>query len=295
MNQILTQNDITICYDTFGHSKNPAAIFIMGITGQLVHWPKELMQSIADQGYYVIVFDNRDVGLSSYYDHLDTPEMGEVMAKLQQGVLTPPPYTLNDMAEDIVVLMDGLDIEKAHLIGQSLGGQIAQCFALEYPERLLSLTLLYTSSGDRHLPPPKPEVLNFFFAPRPENETLQNKIERHVEQYRIYNHPNDLDEDEARAICQLAYERANHPNGNTRQMLAMMHAEPRGEALKSLRVPTLILHGDYDPVFPPEHAKFLHDAISGSKILIHKDLGHGLPRRLFPELSESMTKHFRHF
>ena len=160
---IKSERDVSICYEFFGDPSNPCVIFIAGITGQLISWPDSIIQGLVNAGFYVVTFDNRDVGLSSYYDHLDTPPLSAAIAAIKQGKMFNPPYTLNDMAQDIVILMDQLTVTKAHIVGISMGGQIAQIFAIEHPDRILSLTCIATSSGDPELPPPNPEVMDFFF------------------------------------------------------------------------------------------------------------------------------------
>jgi pimeloyl-ACP methyl ester carboxylesterase len=289
---ILKQQNISICYETHGDAANPCVLLVMGITGQLISWPNELIRGLADAGFYVVTFDNRDVGLSTYYDDLETPDLADVMQKQQKGELIDPPYKLNDMAKDILVLMDGLQVKQAHVVGVSMGGQIAQILAIEHPERLLSLTLISTSSGDPGLPPPKPEVLDFFFKPKESNTDLDSSIMQHVQQYKIYNHPDDFDLNEIKAMHEKSYQRAYHPMGNQRQLLAMIFAEPRGEKLRSVLVPSLIIHGDYDPVAPMEHGEHLAKLLPNSKTLAIEKMGHGLPPRACPAMVAAMIDHF---
>lgn len=289
---ILKKQNISICYETFGNKTDPCVILIMGITGQLINWPNELTQNLANAGFYVIIFDNRDTGLSTYYDELETPNLADAVNKKQQGKKINLPYTLHDMANDLLVLMDGLQIDRAHIVGVSMGGQIAQIFAIEHPERLLSLTLIATSSGDPGLPPPHPEVLDFFFNTDANNRNLESSINRHVQQYKIYHHPDDFDLEAVRKMQKKAYQRAYHPIGNQRQLLAMIFAEPRGKKLQSVSAPSLIIHGDYDPVTPLEHGKQLAKSLPNSHLLIIEKMGHGLPARVCPIIVDAMIKHF---
>lgn len=274
----------TICYEVKGNKNNPCLILVSGITSQLINWPDALLDAFVDAGFYVVTFDNRDVGLSTYYDDLPTPDLNTVLAQLQQGQKPVVPYTYHDMAADIADLMAGLDIQQAHILGVSMGGQIAQVFALDYPEKLLSLTLVMTSSGDADLPPPKQEVLDFFFNSTTQVTDIETAIERHMAQNKIYEHPNDYNEEEANQRYEKAYHRAYHPQGNQRHLLALMTAMPRGELLPQLKMPVLIMHGDYDPVFSVEHAQRLHEKIPQSQLHIIPNLGHGLPARIFPML-----------
>lgn len=283
---ILERNNQKICYQTAGVETDPCLMLIMGITGQLVHWPNDLIQGLADSGFYVIIFDNRDVGLSSYYDHLKTPSISEVITQKQQGKMVNSPYSLSDMADDIVILMEGLGIAEAHIAGISMGGQIAQIFAIKHPEKTLTLTLIATSSGDPSLPPAKQAVLSFFFGSKKPVTDLVSAIERHVAQYKIYNHPDDFDIEDTARLQTLAYKRAYHPAGNQRQLLAMVCAEARSEALKKLELPTLIIHGDYDPVFSADHGKQLAECIPNSQLEIISNMGHGIPKRIYSHFTE---------
>ncbi len=266
--------DKKICYEAVGDSNNPALILVMGISGQLIHWPREFTEGLAAAGFYVISFDNRDVGLSSYYDDLETPPLMESIGKLQKGGVIKPPYTFNDMADDIADLMNALQIEKAHLFGVSMGGQIAQVFALQHPDRLIGLTLMATSSGDPSLPPPNPAVLNFFFQPRESNDVTAAQA-AHVAQYKLY-HPHDFDRDYVIDIHKTAYQRAYHPAGLHRHLLAMMTAKSRAETLHKVTTKTLIIQGDCDPVVPVPHGEQLAAVIPNAELAVIHNMGHGV-------------------
>lgn len=282
---ILKQEAIKIAYETFGDPKDPCIVFVMGIGGQLIQWAVDFLQKIADQKFYVLCFDNRDVGLSSYYDHLPTPQLMDVIALMQQGQSITVPYTLSDMALDIKKLLDGLNIKKAHLFGVSMGGMIAQVFCSEYPDRVLSLTCMITTSSDPHLSPPKPEVLNWFFAPSPKVEDAGAYVDRYMQIYKIYNPVlSAQEEQEASKMAEQSYLRAYHPEGGQRQMLAIMAARPRGESLKKLKIPSLIIQGALDPFVGPDHGQYLSECLLGSRLEIIKNMGHGLPRSVQPKL-----------
>ncbi len=289
---ILKQNNKAICYETFGNAKNPCVILIMGTVGQLIAWPKSITQGLVDLGYYVITFDNRDVGLSSYYDHLPTPSLAETMAAMQQGQKITVPYTTCDMAEDVLDLIQGLHIDKAHIVGISMGGEIAQIFALNHPMYTLSLTCIGSSSRDSDLPPPKPEVMNLFFGPKPIITDAESYINSRMQSYLVYNHPEDINEPEARELYRQEYQRAYHPEGSQRQLLAMIFVEPRGERLKQLAIPSLVIHGDNDPAIPLECGKHLAACLPRSHLLIIKNMGHGLPEKACAEMVVAMDQLF---
>ena len=165
-----------------------------------------------------------------------------------------------------------------------MGGMIAQLVATGYPDKVLSLTCIASSSGDPNLPPAKPEVTEFFFSPRRKSETPGDYINDKVALYKIYNHPDHFNEKQVRKLHEQAYERDHNAQGFKRQLLAMMAAEPRTQILKHLDIPSLIIHGDYDPVFSVAHGKHLADCIPNSEIVIVEKLGHGLPEALCEKL-----------
>lgn len=274
-----------ICYETYGDPKRPPLILITGISGQLANWPDGLIEAFLSAGFYVIIFDNRDVGLSKYYDELGPANIAAAVSAKQQQTIYKPLYSLSDMANDIVVLMDGLNIVKAHLVGVSMGGMIAQVFAIEHPNRILSLTCVMTTTGDTGLPPAKPEVLRLFFTPRPALPDLESYLQHKLRVYRLYNHPDDYDENKMRSIYSRSYQRAkDYPAGFNRHLLAIVCAEGRGPQLKQIEIPSLIIHGDIDPVFPVAHGEQLASCIAHSHLKIIKNMGHGMPQRIYRDM-----------
>jgi pimeloyl-ACP methyl ester carboxylesterase len=275
---IAMNNPFPICYETHGNPNHPCIILILGIGGQLIQWPKTLIDGLVKE-FYVVTFDNRDSGLSQYYDHLGTPNLPEAIHARQNGKPFKPPYTLEDMASDVIMLMDKLSIQKAHILGGSMGGMIAQVFAIEHPERILSLILIATTSGDPHLSPAAASVLQFFSlstSEKREKESLESYVESKTTLYRIYD-PAFFNEAKTRALLTEVYKRAYYPDGFKRQLIALIFAEPRGEKLKKLQVKSLVIHGKNDPVFPLDHGKYLADCLTNSRLEIIEKMGHGLP------------------
>ena len=289
----IDQHERRICYASMGDPSDPCIIFIEGISGQLINWPAAITQALADRGFYVITFDNRDMGLSSYYDHLEAPSIEEALSHLQSDPTYRPPYGLDDMAEDIIVLMDGLNVDQAHIVGISMGGMIAQVLACEYPDRVLSVNLIATSSKDPGLPPPQPEVMAFFSAASDPEQTVETAIQQHLQQYQLYNPHEVIDEEAIRKHFHVAYERAHHPMGFQRQLLAMMFAKGMGEALQKLSIPSLIIHGDADPVVPIEHAHQLQECLQGSILEIISKMGHGTPEQHRERIGALIEKNIR--
>lgn len=267
----------SLCYETRGNSNHPCIMLVMGIGGQLIDWPEMFVQGLVNKGYYVVMFDNRDSGLSHYYDELGVPNLDEMVVQVQQGKAFYPPYTLEDMAADVVHLMDELHIDKAHIMGMSMGGIIAQYVAINHAHRVLSLTCIATSSGDPQLPPPEQEVSDYFAqSMKRKNVSMEQYIENKLRLLKIYN-PQDFDEEKSRIQIQKSFERANHPAGFKRLITALICAKPRTEQLKQIQLPCFIIHGDRDPVFPIEHAEQLAACIPHSRLVIIEKMGHGLP------------------
>ncbi len=267
-----------IYYETFGNAHDPCIILITGIGGQLIDWSPILTNGLADKGFFVVIFDNRDSGLSHHYNELGVPNFNEAITSIQQGQLFKPPYTLEDMAADVIALMDELQIKKAHIAGGSMGGIIAQYVALNYTRRVLSLICIATTSGDPRLPPAKKEILDFFASSmNSEEQSLESAVNKKLKLFKIYNHPDYFDEEKIETQLVAAFTRAHDSNGFKRLLLAMICAKSRTEPLKNLNVPCLIIHGDYDPVFSIEHGKQLSQSISDSHLEIIENLGHGLP------------------
>lgn len=268
-----------IYYETYGDPKNTSLILISGIGGQVINWPKKFLEGLVACGLYVIIFDNRDVGLSQYYDHLEAIGAKDAIHSKLNKQFIQPPYTLLDMATDVINLMDHLSIKKGHIVGISMGGMIAQLLALNFPERIASLTLIATTSGDEHLPPPVGEVAEFFAVANRNEEDINSFVTKRITLQKIYN-PFYFNEQSSREINIAAYQRAYHPEGLQRQLLAMLFSEPRGDQLKNITTKCLIIHGDVDPLFPLAHAEYLADCIPNSRLEIINKMGHGLMTEL---------------
>ncbi len=277
-----------IHYETIGDRNKPSIILTMGIGGQLIHWPENFIEGLSEH-FYVVIYDNRDAGLSKHYDHLKTPEIKEAIALKMAGKPVQLPYLLDDMARDIIVLLDKLNIEKTHILGISMGGIIAQLTAIYYLERVLSLICIATTSGDINLPSAKPEVAEFFSSPKRNSETSDDYVNDKLALYKIYNHPDYFDEQKIRELHIKGYHRDHSAAGFKRQLLAMLAASPRVEELKKLNVSSLIIHGEYDPVFSIEHGKNLAGLIPNSELVILEKLGHGLPEQLSDEVCQSIN------
>lgn len=292
--RIIPVNGIDICTDAFGDKSDPAMLLINGQGGQFIMWDKPFCEQLAAQGYYVIRYDHRDVGLSTHLDHLPLPEMSEVFGAWLSGQeydpIPDPPYTLWDMVEDTTGLLDALEIDQAHLFGISMGGMIAQMIAFKYPERVRSLILYATSPGKPGLKPPTPEAVAALA--KPAIESMEERIEQGVESAHVMGggiYP--LDEDRARRRLKASYDRSYDPTGAARQLAAAFGTPPQFHQLPKLTMPTLVLHGDQDPLIPLSYGEYLAEHIPGAKLHILKDIGHAMPPGIWDEIIEAIANH----
>ncbi|MBA2648653.1 MAG: alpha/beta hydrolase [Legionella sp.] len=264
-------------YETFGESHQDCIILITGIGAQLIHWPKMLIEELVNQGFYVVLFDNRDAGLSKSYDELGSPSLFSLLCAKIRNRPIKNYYSLEDMAADVLMLMDHISQDKAHIMGISMGGMIAQEVALRYCNRVSSLTLVGTTSGDPHIPSAAPALKRLFsISSFYKKEDLKSYVENKTALFKMYN-PIFFNEEQTRALHTAAFNRAYRPDGFKRQLMATISAKPRGSSLKKLHLKSLIIHGEIDPVFPPQHAIHLAACIPNSRLEILEDMGHVIP------------------
>jgi pimeloyl-ACP methyl ester carboxylesterase len=282
---------IQIEYRTFGNSSSRPLLLIIGLGAQMIYWDADLCKDLAACGNYVIIFDNRDVGLSTKFGETGMPNIPEIFGKLLQGEKVNPPYTLDDMADDAVALLDGLNIRKAHVCGMSMGGMIAQTIAIRHPERVLSLISIYSTTGNPEVPQPKPEIIRLLVAPPP-NER-QAFIEHMLVVFRTISGPGfPLDEAWTRKIIGESYDRSFYPEGMVRQFVAILTQPNRAPALSSIKVPTLVIHGTSDPLVPVEGGKDTAKVIKGAELILIEGMGHDLPHGgAWPRIVEAIDKH----
>ena len=269
-------NNISIEYETFGTPSSPPILLIIGLGGHLIYWDDTFCRYLSEANRYVIRFDNRDAGLSTKFEQAGVPDIMDVMGKLMGGQKVTPPYTIEDMAADAVGLLDALNIEKAHLCGMSMGGMIAQSIAINYPRRVLSLISIYSTTGNPRLPPPKPEVLGLLMSPPPQER--EAFVQFNVDLFRALTGPRfGLDEQWVRKLMTREYDRNFCPQGTARQLVAILSQSDRRAALKNVRVPTLVIHGDADPLVSLEAGKDTAEAVPGAELRIMEGMGHDLP------------------
>ncbi|MFX0040957.1 MAG: alpha/beta fold hydrolase [Candidatus Heimdallarchaeota archaeon] len=282
-------NNIEIEYDTFGEPSSKPLLLIMGLGAQMIRWDVEMCEKLVEQGFFVIRFDNRDVGLSTKFEKAGEQDLLKLFMAFQRGEKVEAPYTLNDMADDAVGLLDFLNIEKAHICGASMGGMIAQVIAYRHPSRVLSLTSIMSSTGNPDLPQPKPQALQVLLKPVPEGRDAI--IEDGVNRLRIIHGSGfPFDEKKARKLVEASYDRSNYRPGFTRQMVAVLATGNRKSALGSIKVPTLVIHGSDDPLMPAVGGKDTAEAIPGAKLLIIEGMGHSLPIEVWPRVLKAFVE-----
>ena len=285
-------NGITLEYETHGDAANPALLLIMGLGAQLTLWPIELVEALVERGYYVIRHDNRDIGLSTKFTEAGVPNMQSVVMALMTGKKPDIPYTLSDMAADAVAVLDAAGVAKAHIVGASMGGMIAQLVAIEHPGRVLSLTSIMSSTGNPLLPPARPEAMAALMAPIAPDADLATILERGAMISKAIGSPG-YPADPARLSVNVErdFRRSFHPTGAARQMAAIVADGDRRTRLKGVTAPTLVIHGADDPLVPVEGGRDTAAAIAGAKILEIPGMGHDLPLALVDTIADAIAGH----
>jgi pimeloyl-ACP methyl ester carboxylesterase len=275
-------NGIRLEYELSGADDGPVLLMIHGVGAQLVRWPQPLCQAFERAGFRVLRFDNRDIGRSTHMNQAPVPDLAAVVEARRQGREPELPYTLSDMAADTVGLLDALGIARAHVLGVSLGGMVAQVMAIEHRARVRSLNLFMSQSGNPDLPGSEPEAMAILSkrAPDPQDDR-EGYLCHQVELNRSLGSPDyPAHETELRAFATLAAERAWNPAGPARQLAAARGAADRRPALGTLAVPALVVHGVEDPLIPVEHGADLARALKGAWLLEVNGMGHDLPAEL---------------
>jgi pimeloyl-ACP methyl ester carboxylesterase len=275
-------NGIEIAYETFGKKSNPPIMLVMGLGTQMIAWPDEVCSGLAKQGFFVVRFDNRDVGLSTHMqDH--APSMVDVVVRRKR-----PPYTVDDLAADTVGLMDALGLESVHLVGASMGGFIAQTVAIQHPRRIRSLTLIMTSTGSRRVGNPKPALFSRLTKRRVAADR-RSAQEASVETFRIIGSKGyAFDEEYLMEMAGESYDRAHDPGGYLRQLAAIAAQPDRTEQLRRLRVPALVIHGLHDPLVAYTGGLAAARVLRNAKFVGYSGMGHDLPRELWPEFVQEI-------
>ncbi len=283
-------NGIDLCYQTFGDPGRPAMLLIMGLGTQMLGWDEVFCRQLADRGYYVIRFDNRDIGKSTWFDHEEVPNVMALFAKAAVGLKPKVPYTLKDMAADSVGLLDALGIAKAHVVGASMGGMIGQMMAIDHPDRMASFTSIMSTTGSSKLPAAQPEATALLTAKPVANvDEFIAFYKKLMKTLRAGEFPEDEALDVTRGMA--SWNRGYHPAGSGRQLAAIIASGNRTKALAGVKVPTLVIHGRPDPLVPVEGGIATAEAIPGAKLVILERMGHALPLSLWGEVIDAIAAH----
>ena len=284
---------ISLEWEAFGDRKNEPLILIMGLGAQMLLWPDAFCEQLAARGFWVVRFDNRDVGLSTKLHSLGVPNiLPRLLLRAAARVRLASPYTLSDMARDTVGLMDALGIADAHIVGMSMDGMIAQTIAIEHPERVRSLVSYASTNGDFGLPNGRPEVLRALTA-KPPTDGFEAAVAFGVNILKTIGSPAYHDPIEARKLVIRGMERSTYRLGMARQFAAILAAEPRSTRLKNVRVPTTIIHGRIDGLLPLAHGEATARAIPGAKLVVLDTMAHDVPRPLWPQLIDAIEQNAR--
>ncbi len=281
-----TAEGIELCYETFGDPGDEPLLLVMGLGAQMILWPVELCEALVDRGFHVIRYDNRDVGLSTKFEDVGGDFMATFLAA-SQGEQVEVAYRLTDMARDAVGLLDVLGIDSAHIVGASMGGMIAQTIAIEHPTRVRTLTSIMSTTGEPEHGQPTPEALQMLLRPAP--TTREEAIESALASWQVIGSPGLFDEAHTRADAEQAYDRCFNPPGTARQLLGILSSGSRADGLRALDLPTLVVHGDADPLVTPSGGARTAELVPGAELLMIPGMGHDMALPHLPPIVDAIT------
>ena len=280
--------NIELEYDHFGNPTDPALLLIMGFTAQMVAWDEEFCKQLADRGHFVIRFDNRDCGLSTKLHGVPSNSDAVIMAAMMETEMPPVPYTLSDMAADAMQVLDHLNIERAHIMGASMGGMIAQTVAIEHPHRVKTLISIMSQPGELTVGQPTQEAMELIVTPAPSD---RDEYIAFAPKWQLWQSKKYRSDEVSRRNAIRDFDRSNYPEGGPRQMAAIYASGSRAEGLQKLQVPTLVIHGTDDQLITPSGGERTAELIPNSTLLMVDDMGHDMPQPLWPFYLDAISKH----
>ncbi len=272
---------VELYYEEWGPSDGTPLLMIMGLSAQMISWDETLMQMLVDAGFHAVRYDNRDVGESTWFDDAPVDMEAEVGRFLAGEPLTTP-YSIEDMADDAAAVLDAVGWKSAHILGASMGGMIAQSFAIRYPEKTRSLVSIMSTTGDPDVGQPDHAAMEALL--QPVGEGREAAIEASVRMGEVIGSPDHFDAERERLKATRAYDRGHNPQGVLRQLLAILTQTPRTESLRNLEVPALVIHGKVDPLVTPSGGVRTHEALRNSELIELPDAGHEIPPVYWPEI-----------
>ena len=277
--------------EQYGSGDQGTILLIMGLGTQLIAWPMDFVRALTAAGYRVIRYDNRDVGLSTKFESFGTPDAAACVLRRMLRLRVHAPYTLHDMAHDAIGLMDALGIERAHVVGASMGGMIAQILAARHASRICSLTAIMSSAGAPQPWDSSAAARRMLLARPPQNATQEELIAMRMRNYRVIGGPTQpMPEEMLREMARRTVERCPDRTGSKRHLAATQATGSLRRILRDIHVPTLIIHGLQDPLIAARRARQLHRGIHGSKLLLLEGMGHNLPPRLMPQIAQAIIE-----
>ena len=286
-------NGIELHVEMGGNPEHPTILLIMGLGAQMLFWPDFFCKTLIDQGFRVVRFDNRDIGLSSKIRHKKRLNTMKLMGRFALGLSNEgAPYTLYDMADDVSMLIDHLGLGKTYIIGASMGGMISQILAAKYPEKVEKVGLLFTSNNQPFLPPPFPKQL-FSLIGKPAAHDEETMVGHSLKVFNIIGSPGYVNQIETAQTIRKLYRRSFYPAGVLQQFLAILCTGSLLPLNRNITQPTLVVHGSRDRLLPPSHGKAVAKAISGAKFELIQGMGHDIPAHFIPQLSGLFAHHFR--
>lgn len=286
---VADNNGIAICYEVSGNPDGPPLLLVAGLGMHLIDWPAHFVDPLGDD-HFVIRYDNRDIGESTEL-HGEFHDVDALIETIASGAEPTVAYTLSDMASDGVAVLDALGIDKAHVVGLSLGGMIAQVMALEFGDRVSSLTSIMSTTGSPEVGQPSAEALEAILAPTP-NGSAAARIDHGVRLGRIWASPEYFNETELRAALERSWQRSGaQAEGRRRQSCAVLVAKPRCEALGSLDMATLVMHGSVDPLIDQSGGRHTAACIPGAELVIIEGMGHDMPPALVDQIIAPLRRH----
>lgn len=280
--------DVELFYDTTGDPGNPPVLLVAGLGQQMIGWDIEAVEDLSSRGHFVIRFDNRDVGLSTKVD--GKINIQAVFASALSGRTPDVPYDLRDMGNDGLAVLDHLGIQRAHVVGVSMGGMITQRMAIESPDRLATLTTIMSTTGSIAVGQATPEASAFFM--RAPSSSREAAIADTMEMMKVYWGPHHWDEQRARSRAAAAFDRSFHPEGVGRQFAAILADGDRTAQLRDVTVPTLVVHGDSDPLIDVSGGEAIAESIPDAKLIVLPTMGHDIPPQLWPQIRDLLVDHF---
>jgi pimeloyl-ACP methyl ester carboxylesterase len=278
-------NGIEVCYERFGEEGRPPLLLIMGLGGQMIWWDDEFCQALADRGFHVIRYDNRDIGRSTIFRDAPVPGPLDFLRRNKRAAS----YSLEDMADDGVALLDHLDLRAAHIVGASMGGMIAQTIAIRHPERVLSLTSIMSTTGDRGVGKARWRLYPALLRPSPREREAY--IKNFVKSFRAIGSPGfPFDETRSRDLAGRSFDRSFNPAGSARQLAAIVTARDRTPLLRNVRVPTLVIHGADDKLVAPSGGRATAEAVPNSRLVLIPGMGHDMPPEVWPRMLDAIEE-----